>query len=203
MKIYITRHGETEWNIQKRMQGNSNSELTTKGIEEAKKLAKSIENIKFDYIYSSPLKRAYDTAEIIKDGRECEIIIRDNLREMSFGIWEGMSREEILEIYEEEHNNFWNYPHLFSGIDGGETYIEFVERIKNEMEYIINNSNGENILLVVHGAVIKAIFKIFKGYDLNEFWSAMPFIHNTCLSILEIDGEDNKFLLEGDISHLE
>ncbi|QIB27248.1 histidine phosphatase family protein [Caloranaerobacter azorensis] len=90
MKIYITRHGETEWNKLGKMQGWKDSNLTIKGIEDAKKLGKSLAHIEFDKIYCSPLRRAIDTANYIKGDKNTEIIITESLKEMGFGSWEGM-----------------------------------------------------------------------------------------------------------------
>ncbi len=200
MKIYLTRHGQTEWNLQGKLQGSSDSKLTCKGIEEAHLLGERLKDIKFDSIYSSPLERAYDTAKYIKRDRDIDIITCDCFKEMNFGTWEGIPRVDIERMYREKHYNFWNMPHLFIPLDG-EFFDEFVERIRKCFLEIVNNEKGENILIVVHTAVIKAIYSIVKNYTVSQFWDP-PFIKNTCLSIIEINKEEMKFILEADISHL-
>jgi probable phosphoglycerate mutase len=106
LKIYLTRHGKTIWNNEKRIQGWKDSQLIREGISNAKNLKKRFENIDFDYILSSPLKRAYDTAKILKGERTLEILKKDFLKEINMGDWEGKMFSEIEKEYPEEHNNF-------------------------------------------------------------------------------------------------
>src|SRR5690554_4521335 len=90
MKIYLTRHGQTEWNVIGKLQGWGNSNLTEKGIENAKRLSQRLKEVNFDYVYSSPQQRALDTAKLIRGDRNIEINVLDDLREIGFGSWEGM-----------------------------------------------------------------------------------------------------------------
>ena len=93
MKIYITRHSKTKWNEEKRLQGRKDSPLTKEGIDNAFALKDHLNSFKFDYIYSSPIDRAYHTAQILFDNR----IIKDNrLMEMNFGEFEGKYISELL-----------------------------------------------------------------------------------------------------------
>ena len=112
MKIYITRHGATQWNKEGRMQGWQDSNLTEIGVDNAKKLGESLQHIDFDYIYCSPLGRAFDTAKYIRGNKKTEIIKIEDLKEMGFGIWEGMDHEKVKELYPSQQFNFWNKPHL-------------------------------------------------------------------------------------------
>ena len=128
MKIYIARHGQTKWNTEKRMQGWQDSNLTLKGIEDAKKLGKSLEHVEFDSIYSSPLGRAYDTAKYVRGNRHIEIIKMESFKEMNFGKWEGMFDSQVRELYPEQHNNFWKQPHLFK-TDQGEDFVSLTNRV--------------------------------------------------------------------------
>lgn len=95
MKLYIIRHGETDWNKQRRLQGQSDTELNEYGIRLAQITGEALKDIRFDHIFSSPLKRAYRTAEIIRDGRTVPIVTDDRLKEIGFGINEGVSSELI------------------------------------------------------------------------------------------------------------
>ncbi len=201
MKIYITRHGETEWNRLGRMQGWENSRLTEKGIENAKKLGESLKTADIGCIYSSPLGRAVETAEYIRGEGNIKIIFNESLREMCFGVWEGMMYSDIKEIFPEQHHNFWQRPHLYEPING-EGYFEFMERVKTGFYDIINNAQDENILIVTHTCVKKAIYSILKDIPIDNFWDP-PFMHDTCLTVLEREGEEIRFVLEGDTSHLQ
>lgn len=201
MRLYIARHGETDWNVEGRMQGSKNSNLTEQGKEEALNLGNSLKETKIDYIYTSPLTRAYDTALLIKGDRDISIEIHSNLKEMNFGIWEGMQSDYIEREYGDEYYKFWKEPHLYTSIDG-ESFNEVIKRVKVALDDIINQNKGENILLVTHSIVIKAIYAIVKGYELKEFWNP-PYIKNTCVTILECNEDNYKFILEADTSHIE
>jgi broad specificity phosphatase PhoE len=201
MKIYITRHGETEWNKEGRMQGWKNSDLTEKGIENAKRLGESLKHINFDCIYSSPSGRTIETVNCIKGNKDTPIIINDSLREMGFGLWEGMEHSKIKEFYPVQQFNFWNKPHLYESIDG-ESYEELLSRARQVLNEIVNNTPYENVLVVTHAALIKAIYAILKNYSLEEFWNP-PFMNDTCLTVLQVENKEISIILEADISHLD
>lgn len=199
MKIYVVRHGETEWNTIKKLQGWKNSELTKKGIRGAKLLKKRLEDVDFDFIYSSPQTRALETAEYIRKDDE-KLIVLDEIKEMGFGEWEGLEKERLEIEYRREYYNFWNKPHLYQP-SGGESFAELYSRIQIGLNKVIQNG-GENVLLVSHGVVIKAIQTMVKGHSLKEFWTP-PFLENTSLSVIELSDEKLNLLLDGDISHLQ
>lgn len=201
MKLYITRHGETEWNKLKKMQGWKNSNLTKQGIENAIRLGERLKDIEFSNIYSSPLGRALETANYVKGNRDVEIETHEGLREMGFGLWEGIENDVVLELYGEEHYNYWNKPHLYKPNEG-ESFDELFKRVEISLKYIIENAKGDNVLIVSHAIAIKAIYSIIRKYELQDFWN-MPFIEGTSLTILEINDDNMEFILEGDTSHLE
>jgi probable phosphoglycerate mutase len=183
------------------MQGWLNSDLTEKGIANAKKLGEHLKHIDFDYICCSPLGRAQETASHILGNKDTQIVYNDDFKEMNFGKWEGMMHDDVKEQYTEQQHNFWNAPHLFQAIDG-ESYEQFIDRIRLGLEDLIRNSKFKNILLVTHAAVIKAIFTIIEERPLENFW-APPFTYDTCLSIIEVENGEFRVLMEPDISHLE
>lgn len=201
LKIYITRHGETEWNKEGRLQGWKNSHLTEKGIRDAKKLGNRLKNINFDCIYSSPQGRALDTAKYIRGDKNTQIVICDSLKEMGFGKWEGMENKEIEIQYPKEYFNFWNKPHLYRTVEG-ENFDELFNRIKNALDRIIKDNEGENVLIVSHGVAIKAMYSIIKRCPLEELWNSIP-IRNNSLTIVEVRDGDINIILETDTSHLE
>jgi len=200
LKIYITRHGETQWNKEGRMQGWKNSDLTEKGVDNAIKLGKSLKHIDFDCIYCSPLGRATDTAKYIRGDKNKEIIIIESLKEMGFGAYEGMENEKVKELYTKQQYNFWNKPHLYKNTDG-ERFEELIDRVDKVLKHIIKNATGENILIVTHTLVIKALYLIIKNRSLEDFWKP-PFMYDTCLTILEVEGTKIEIILEADVSHL-
>src|SRR3712207_574020 len=102
MKLYFVRHGETEWNTQRRFQGRKNSPLTAKGKEQAKKIAEELKEIPFTSLYSSSLERAKKTAQEIQKGREIPVEIMDEFIEISMGDLEGRTKGDFLELRSEE-----------------------------------------------------------------------------------------------------
>ena len=202
MKIYVARHGQTVWNTEHRMQGWQDSDLSPKGIEDAKRLGFRMQHIKFDSIFSSPLGRAFNTAQYVRGDREKEIITIDSFKEMNFGKWEGMYDSEVKEKYPEEHHNFWKKPELYKPIEG-ESFSELMERVDKGLKVLVKENEGinENVLLVTHTCVIKSILSLVKNYKVEQFWNP-PFIYATSLTILEVDNDSIKTTLEADTSHL-
>lgn len=147
MNIYITRHSKTVWNQEKRLQGRKDSPLIKEGIENAYALNKYIKNISFDCVYSSPIKRALDTAKLLTDQ---EVVIDELLIEMDFGVLEGKKISEILETNYEVYNNMWNHPELFERIENGESYDEVQIRVKTFLDYL-KSKKYKNVLIVTHG----------------------------------------------------
>ncbi|AHM56600.1 phosphoglycerate mutase [Peptoclostridium acidaminophilum DSM 3953] len=200
-RIYLTRHGQTEWNVQKRFQGHRDSNLTEMGVRQAQWLRDYMKNKPIDRVYSSPLPRAYTTAQIVTEGMDIEIERRDGLKEMNFGVWEGMSESDIKESSAEQLHNFWNRPHMFEPV-GGESYEEASKRITEEFEDIVKSSSGSNLLMVVHGVVLKLILLHAENGCMEDLWQP-PFVHPASLSILEYDERQDSYrvIKKSDISH--
>lgn len=198
-KLFITRHGQTEWNLEGRLQGRKDSKLTELGEKQAKWLGEKLDNERIDVIISSSSGRAFRTAEIIRGDKPIEIIKSDELMEMHIGDWEGQLHSEIEEHSPEEQNNLWNFPHLYKSC-GGETYFQVMERVTNEIERIISEHEGRNVLIVAHAIVVKAILTYYENKDIKDFWTG-SYMHSTCLNIIEVKDDRREITLQGDISH--
>ena len=140
--IYIVRHGQTDWNLEGRYAGRIDIPLNNKGREQAKIIKEQLKDIVFDKVFSSPLLRAYETAQIISNNpiiKDARIIERYN------GDLEGKLKTEIIDHidFNDPNENKYNI----------ESIIEFRKRIDNFFDEIINNYNGENILIVTHAGV--------------------------------------------------
>ncbi len=197
--LYITRHGETEWNIQSRFQGWKNSPLTELGIKQAESLRKRMSTIPLNKIYASPTERAAKTAEIIRGDRDIEIIQDIDLREMGFGNWEGLTYDEIKAINEAElHNLIYNPSKYVS--DMGEDYKTFTERIIGAVDRIILKHPNESVLIVTHGISLKVMLSYFNHLDLDEI-DKLPIVGQASLTQVSIDKEDFKVVLTGDTQH--
>lgn len=199
--IYITRHGETEWNKQHKFQGSMNSELTEKGILGAELLSERVEDIDLDYIIASPLKRAYHTAEIVRGIKDVEIIKNEGFMEINLGDFEGMRYDEIRNccgdtLKKIEEDPFSNrYPN-------GENLIEFYKRVEKAFNDVIEKYKGRNILIVAHGGTIKCIECYFRKVQINKDWMGTV-VSNCSLTCVEIDENKNiKEIFYNNIDHL-
>lgn len=199
LKIYVTRHGETEWNVQKRMQGWKDSQLTEKGKENAARLGKSLGDIQFDAVYASTSPRAIDTAKLIASEQDVTIMTDDQLREINMGEWEGKTHDEIQHIYPKQHHDFWGDPEQYEPI-GGETFDELMERVISMFNAIVSKYETGNILIVTHTVFLKGLLLHVKGKTITNIWDP-PFMHGTSLTVLEIEGENCHVRMEGDTSH--
>lgn len=205
MKVYVVRHGETELNKKHVLQGNSDSPLTQRGILGAEKIKDALQDIPFDQVISSNLGRAVKTAEIIA-GEEYPIIQDQNVAEMSFGNWQGKTQDEIC-INEEIAKNYISYfkePEKYQPIEGAESFEEIVNRAKvflEKMKKLESSSPNGNVLLVTHGAFIKALILVIKNLPVKDFWNE-PYITNSSITVLEV--KDGKVLIETEVevSHL-
>ncbi len=172
IKLFLLRHGQTESNAKGIYQGSLDTELTKEGIKQAKLAKKYLSRVSFSNIYSSPKKRALDTAKIIAKGTNLEVKVRDGLEEMHFGKWEGLSFEEINTNYRIEYQNWLSDPYK-NPPPGGESFSQFVSRASNEIDNIIaENKKGSNVLVVTHGGLILAL--IVKWLKIpSECWRSL------------------------------
>lgn len=150
--IYIVRHGQTDWNLEGRYQGHKDIELNSKGILQAEKIKVKLKDKNFSKVFSSPLKRAYQTAQIISHD---DIIIDDRLIERCNGELEGKLKTEITKEID------FNDP--FNNEMGIESIINFRKRIKDFLDYITTNYKGQNVLVVTHAGVCIYIRCYFEG----------------------------------------
>jgi probable phosphoglycerate mutase len=200
LKLFITRHGETEWNVQKRMQGWKNSNLTERGVANAKALGESLKEIEFNRVYCSPLDRTRHTTELILNGRDIEVVYEENLREIHLGEVEGLNQQEANAIYSDFSIHFWEKPHLYKA-KSGEDFYQVRERVINTLIRIITENPSGNVLIVTHGVILKTIHSYFKNLSMERLWDP-PFIYDTSLTIVEIENGKYNIVVEGDISHI-
>lgn len=173
--IYIVRHGQTFWNVEGRYQGRIDIELNEKGIEQAKKIQEKLSNVKFDKVFSSPLKRALRTAQIITPN---EITLDERIIERYNGELEGKLKSEMgIEI------EFNNPNETRMGI---ENINEFRKRIKDFLEEILEKYKGQNILVVTHAGVSIYARCFFEGEPVDGNYDKLKL--KNC-EVLEYDNE--------------
>lgn len=197
VKLYITRHGETQWNREKRMQGWKDSDLTPEGEGDALALAQVLKRVSFEAVYSSPIGRARKTTELIVD--DALITFDEDLREIGMGDWEGRTQDEVRNADPERFHTFWNNPHVYES-ETGETFNQVMKRVESFLKKV--QAHKGTILVVTHSIFIKALLAHVKGLPLDKLWSP-PFIHATSLTVIEGGGGKYEIVMEGNTSHKE
>lgn len=164
MKIYLIRHSESIDDIENCYGGIADFDLTENGKDKVKESRKEIDNYRIEKIYTSPYKRAYQTAQILNENIKVEIKVIDDIRELnSHGIRSGVNKELAKNIFsyvfqKEEYKNTGYY--LGKTFLGGEDIEEFDKRVKEAIDFIIIDSQGlDSIAIVTHGGVHRSIFK--------------------------------------------
>lgn len=192
MKLYIIRHGQTEWNKQKKLQGRSDILLNAYGIQLAEETKIGLENVKFDLAFTSPLQRAKKTAEILLDGRDVQLLEDKRIIEIGFGSYEGLCyAKDNYNIPDPDFMNFFEKPEVYHPAPDGESFeqlraraADFLRELSEKKEY-----QESTILVSTHGAALCALLNVIKNSTIEKFWTGG--LHKNCgLSIVEIkDGK--------------
>ncbi|MEG1502012.1 MAG: histidine phosphatase family protein [Synergistaceae bacterium] len=203
MKLFIVRHGETDWNIQGRFQGQIDIPLNSKGMNQAKMLADRLKNINFSKIITSPLERAQRTAfEIYSRNMTGDFLLDDRLIEINHGSWEGCYAGEIAERWPEMLSQWHSSPDIVT-MPGknGESLNDIKNRITPFLNELYTIDKDINILIASHDAIIKVLLCEFLNTSLSSFWRFQ--IANCSISLVEkIPNHPPQILLLGDTYHL-
>jgi broad specificity phosphatase PhoE len=149
--ILLARHGETDWNVERRVQGHTDRPLNERGRAQARELAEELATEPVDAVYSSDLARALETAHAVADPRGLQVEVMAELREKDFGTWEGLLDVEILDRFPEAHNGPWG---------DAETPDELAERVLAALHQIAHRHPGGNVLVVSHGGPLRAVLRL-------------------------------------------
>ena len=166
MKIYYVRHGQTDWNLERKMQGGGTEKaLNETGIKQAQETREELENIKYDIVICSPMHRAMQTAEIINKGKNVQVTTDERIRERKLGKLEGH------EITDEIEKRIWDYD-LNYQIPEGENLHDFEKRILEFLKEMKQKYSDKTVLIVAHGGVAKVLkthlYGMPKSKDLSE-----------------------------------
>ncbi|MFM2423736.1 MAG: hypothetical protein RLZZ70_123 [Candidatus Parcubacteria bacterium] len=184
LKIYLARHGQNEDNVNGILNGHRDEPLTPLGLDQAKQTAQFIKdnNLTFDRIYSSPLKRAYVTAEIISHELELtKPVVLDSLIERDFGVMSGKLAAQIIELCSPEVIQTDTITYFLSP-EGAETFPDLIERGKKVINFVRNNHSDGSILLLTHGDIGKMIYAAYYNLDWKEV--LMQFHFGNCELLL-------------------
>ncbi|UKS28981.1 histidine phosphatase family protein [Paenibacillus sp. HWE-109] len=198
-KLYLIRHGETLWNVERRMQGHLDSPLSALGEQQAAWLSQALSDIEFDVVCASSSGRTRQTAEIIKGSRDLQIHVSDDWKEMNLGAWEGRISAEIEELEPDNFHAFWHAPQLYKSAHG-ESYEDLRDRVIPALTQLINEHAGKTIALISHTVTLKMMMAYLERRTLAELWNP-PYFHPTCLSIVEFIDQEPNIRLHGDTSH--
>ena len=174
MRLYIIRHGETQWNKLRKVQGHSDISLNERGRHLARETKKGLWEIPFDVAYTSPLIRAKETAQLVLEGRGIPLHEEKRIQEIGFGEAEGMPyRKESIKEDEIEFNKFFSDTGNYKAPSGGESIQQLNERVCDFLEELFSNEElqDKTVLLSTHGATYTAMLNIMRGQkDISEFW---------------------------------
>ena len=188
MKVYIMRHGETDWNARHLFQGQVNTSLNARGIEQAEKARERVKKLglTFDAVYSSPIDRAARTIEIVTGLDRSQFHLDDRLKEMNFGPLD----ETPFDRESPAVGHLFDKPSEYVPPKGAESFEELEARLASFMEDLKRNRPGERILVGCHGCAMRVLLK-WAGYlPLDEIWNQGI---GNCAIIEMTLGEDEKF----------
>jgi len=187
LELYILRHGETPWNVQRRFQGHSDIALNENGRELAGKTGEALEDTDFDIIYSSPLIRAYETACLVRGHRNIEIIRDERIKEMGFGVNEGKDGPTLFADTSSPFHYFFDAPEKYEAPEGGESIEAVMARAKDFLQKVIEPKEKEwhRVLISGHGAVNKALLAVMLGREKKDFWTGNV-QHNCAITVVRL-----------------
>ncbi len=189
MKLFLIRHGESEWNRLNKVQGLGDPGLSLEGKLQVERLAERLAQEEIDLIYTSPLLRARQTAQAISDIGHAPIKELENLREITLGVWEGKSFEEIGRLFKKDYKIWLKSPSK-TRIAQAEKLTAFKKRVTAAFKTITKNNAAENIAVVTHNGVIS----VFLSYILNANFDQL--FHLLCINnagITKVDFENKIF----------
>ena len=161
MRLYIARHGETQWNVDNRISGRTDIPLTQRGLEQAKQLAENAKGKGIDLILVSPLLRARQTAQAVCDALDLPMSVDERLIELDFGIFEGLDRGDP------DFNRYRGQLPL--RFPGGESAFDLAKRVYSLLEDVKRDYAGKTVLLVCHGGVCRMVRSYFEDMTNEEY----------------------------------
>jgi probable phosphoglycerate mutase len=168
--LYIMRHGRTDWNARRKLQGSVDIPLNEEGRQMAREARDKYADVSFDICYCSPLQRARETATLFLEGRSIPIIIDPRLAEISFGAYEGL--ENYMNHPDSPIYKLFADPKNYVATDGSESFESLYARTGAFLQEVVQPDleQGKNVLIVGHGALGSAIINQLEHIPLEHFW---------------------------------
>jgi len=197
-EIILARHGETEWNVEEVFRGRIDIELNETGLRQAELLAEYLSGIKIDAVYSSPLRRALKTAEMIASYHKLDVEIAPGLVDFDYGEWQSLAHQQVRDRYKELYAEWINSPDRVKMPDG-ESLNDVRERAMGVVSDVIAKYEG-TVVLVSHRVVNKVLICALLGLDNSHFWNIRQ---DTC-GITTFTYQNGRFILikHNDTSYL-
>jgi broad specificity phosphatase PhoE len=167
--IYLVRHGQTAWNKEEIFRGRTDVPLDETGLKQAELAGEYFKGVEIHSIYSSPLSRAWQTAQKIAQFHQLKVELLDGILDMSFGDWEGHAHQEIRKMDSETYRRWVDFPHLVV-LPGGESLDDVKGRAMVALEEVIRKHSGKTLVLVSHRVVCKVMICAILGLDNSHFW---------------------------------
>jgi broad specificity phosphatase PhoE len=192
LEIMLVRHGETDWNVSEVFRGRADVELNETGIMQARRLGEYLSGAKIGAVYSSPLKRAAETAGAIAGHQAVEVNIVRGLIDFDYGKWQGLSHQEVKVRYKELYEAWLNRPGQIR-MPAGESLDDVRERVMGVVSDIMKRYGEGRLVLVSHRVVSKVLICALLGLDNSHFWN----IRLDACGITTFSHEGGKFILTG------
>jgi len=197
--IYLVRHGQTAWNKEEIFRGRTDVPLDETGLKQAELAGEYFKEISLQGIYSSPLSRAWQTAERIAKFQNLKVQPLEGLIDMSFGSWEGRPLQEVREMDQDRYRQWRDEPHLFK-LPDGESLDEIRIRAMTALEEMIKKHPEDTIVLVSHRVVNKVLICGILGIDNSHFWQIAQ--DTTAINLIQHKRERYVLSLMNETCHL-
>jgi len=201
-RFCLVRHGETDWNVERRLQGHTDIPLNKRGLKQAAQMAKALQaiDLQFDVLYTSDLQRAAQTAQAIESVFGVSAITHEGLRERNLGALQGLTTKEAPDLEPELWSTHLSRS-LHEELRGGESIVQFANRINSALEQIRIRHTGNTILLVSHGGALDMMYRIACNQALDA--EKVVSVPNASLSWISHDGQSWKINNWAETGHLE
>jgi alpha-ribazole phosphatase len=188
--VYLVRHGQTAWNKEEIFRGRTDVPLNETGLKQAELAGQYFKGMEIHAIYSSPLSRAWQTAQKIAQSHQLKVELSEGILDMSFGNWEGHSHQEIREMDSETYRQWVESPHLVK-LPGGESLDDVRGRAMAALEEVLQKHSEKTLVLVSHRVVCKVMICAILGLDNSHFWQ----IAQDTTAINHIQYKNGKYIL--------
>jgi broad specificity phosphatase PhoE len=199
-RMFLVRHGATSRTAEDRFSGDNGVELSDEGRAQVRALSERLGACAIDAVYASPLSRTRETAEILARHRRLELNLRDGLREIGHGHWEGLTRREVEARFPDEYSNWEEDPLTFAP-EGGESGVSVLARALPVIREIVVTHPEQTVLVVSHKATIRLLLASLLGFDARGYRDRLDQAP-ACLNVVEFkDPVRSRLMLFNDVSH--